>query len=160
MEFFDMFDGNIPSIIAIAVVVLGGALINNGYLSKLLKARKTKTSEDNDALKSIDAKVSELSGDVARLSRRINHVDKFSLKGNIHTEGLHIIDRLRAFDCYLRIGGNGLVIDYAVEELIIENPACWLRVQQENHMEPSCEKYEARIAEINKRINKVARITH
>ena len=152
MEFFDMFDGNIPSIIAIAAVVLGGALINNGYLSKLLKARKTKASEDKDALERIEKNMSILSENMARLSRRIDHVDRIALIGNIYHAHLDMIDRLRAFDCYLRLGGNGLVIDYAVKKLIIKNPACWLRAQQENHMEPSCEKYEARIAEINKRI--------
>jgi ABC-type iron transport system FetAB ATPase subunit len=109
LEFFDMFDGNIPSIIAIAVVVLGGALINNGYLSKLLKARKTKASEDKDALERIEKNMSILSEDMARLSRRIDHVDKIALIGNIYHSHLDMIDRLRAFDYYLRLGVTGLL---------------------------------------------------
>ena len=146
MEFFDMFDGNIPSIIAIAVVVLGGALINNGYLSKLLKARKTKTSEDNDALERIENKIDEL-------EKRINHVDKNSLVGNIHNDKLHIIDRLRYFDCYLRLGGNSLVEEEAFKTLIQPNPELWYREQQNNTMKIYCGgSYKTRVAEIKRKL--------
>ncbi|MCL2381855.1 MAG: hypothetical protein FWC64_09745 [Treponema sp.] len=153
MEFLiDTFGDNIPSLIVIAVFLLAYALINNGYLSKFLKGRgKTKTIVDLiGQMDEICGKITALNEEVARLSRRIGYVEKSALMGNIYNDKLHVIDRLRAFDCYLRLAGNGLVAEFATNDLIIPNWNDWLRVQQENRMDIFCDKYHERIADINK----------
>ena len=150
---FESFAGNLPSLIVIGVFMLATTLINNGYLSKTLNGRgKGKTKPIAECIEEVKGKINGVKDEVEKLSRRVGYVEKSALMGNIHNKELHTIERLRAFDCYLRLGCNGLVADYALKELILSNREDWIRTQQENTMEISCDKYEARIAEINKAI--------
>ena len=172
MEFLDMFDGNVPSVIAIGIMMLigtiGSALISNGYLSRMLKARgKGKTVADlagrvdamengfvpdlGDVLGRMDGKLDSMQERMAEMERRLNYADKSALMGIVHNEKIHKMDRLRAFNNYLKLGGNGTVAEYAVNELVIPNRDYWIRVLDESRMKPQCDKYGERIAEINGR---------
>jgi len=172
LEFLDMFDGNVPSVIAIGIMMLigtiGSALISNGYLSRMLKARgKGKTVADlaervgkvengfvpdlGDVLGRIDGKLDSVQERMTEMERRLNYADKSALMGVIHNEKIHRMDRLRAFNNYLKLGGNGTVAEYAVNELVIPNRDCWIRVLDESRMKTQCDKYNERIAEINGR---------
>lgn len=145
MELLGNFNGGWPYLIAVIIVVIGGALINNGYLSKLLKSRgKGKPMSDLvDHIKEIDGKITTLSCEVAELAKRVGYIDKSAQMANIHNEKLNIVDRL---------GGNGFVAEYAITELILPHKNEWLREQHEATMDIYCQKYHERIAEIKKRI--------
>ena len=168
MEFLDVFDGNIPSLIVMAVIVLGGALVSNGYLSKMLKARgKGRTVGElagrmdemekgfvpdlGEVLGRMDGKLDSMQERMTEMERRLNYADKSALMGIIHNEKIHKMDRLRAFNNYLKLGGNGTVAEYAVNELVIPNRDYWIRVLDESRMKTQCDKYDGRIAEINGR---------
>jgi len=170
MEFFDVFDGNVPSLVAMAAIVLGGALISNGYLSKMLKGRgKGKTlaelvgrvdemekgfvSDLGEVLGRIDGKLDSMRGSMDDLERRINYVDKSALMAVIYNGDVHVIDRLRAFVHYLKLGGNGTVLEYAYGELVKPNRREWTRALDESRMKIHCEKYHERIAEIGRRLH-------
>jgi len=165
-----MFDGNALMVIAFAVISLGGALINNGYLSRMLKGRgKGKTLAElvgrvdemekgfvhglDETLDRIEGKLDAMRGSMDDLERRINYVDKSALMAVIYNGDVHVIDRLRAFVHYLKLGGNGTVLDYACRELVEPNRQEWTRALDESRMEPRCEKYNERIAEIGRRIS-------
>ena len=169
MEFLDVFDGNIPSLIVMAVIVLGGALVSNGYLSRMLKARgKGRTLvglaermdkiEDGfvpdlgEVLGRIDGKLDAMQESMTEMETRLNYADKSALMGVIYNDRIHRVDRLRAFINYLKLGGNGLVAEYAIEELVRPNRDDWTRAVQESRMTPRCDKYHERIAEINRRL--------
>jgi len=168
-----MFDGNVPSLIAAGVIVLTGmiavALINNGYLSRMLKRRGKGVSvaglaermdkiEDGfvpdlgDVLSRIDGKLDAMGEQMSKMDRRLNHVDKSALMGVIYNGDVHVIDRLRAFVHYLKLGGNGTVLDYAYEELVKPNRREWTRALDESRMLPRCNKYDERTAEIGRRL--------
>ncbi|MCL2381341.1 MAG: hypothetical protein FWC64_07070 [Treponema sp.] len=150
MEFIEMFDGNIPSLLVIAVIMLASQLINNGYLSKLLKGKgKSEGKSILDLVNEINGKITAQGEEISRVSRRLGYVDKSALMGNIYNPAIPVTDRLTAFDCYLRLGGNGLVAEFAINELVFPNWNDWLRARQKNCMDIYCDKYEARIAEIN-----------
>ena len=168
MEFLDMFDGNVPSLAVMAAIVLGGALISNGYLSKMLKGRgkgrtlaglaeRVEKVEEGfvpdlgDVLERMDGKLDSMRECMTEMERRLNYADKSALMGVIHNEKIHKMDRLRAFNNYLKLGGNGTVAEYAVNELVIPNRDYWIRVLDESRMKPQCDKYRERIAEINRR---------
>jgi len=170
MEFFDMFDGNVPSLVAMAAIVLGGALISNGYLSRLLKGRgKGKTLAElagrvdemekgfvhglDGTLERIEGKLDVMQVSVTEMETRLNYADKSALMGVIYNEKIHKVDRLRAFNNYLKLGGNGLVEEYAFKELVKPNHDDWIRAVQESRMKPRCDKYEERIAEIGRRLH-------
>jgi len=169
LEFLDVLDGNIPSLIAVTVIVVGGALINNGYLSRMLKARgKGRTVGElsgrmdemekgfvpdlGDVLERMDGKLDSMQERMTEMERRLNYADKSALMGIVHNERIHKMDRLRAFNNYLKLGGNGTVAEYAVNELVIPNRDYWIRVLDESRMKPQCDKYGERIAEINGRL--------
>ena len=175
MEFMDMFDGNLPSVMAIGLVMLigtiGSALISSGYLSKALKGRgKGKTVTElaarvegmekgfvpdlGDALRQICGKLDAVHGQMIEMERRLNYADKSALMGVIHNPNIHAVDRLRAFNNYLKLGGNGLVEEYAIRELILPNADDWTRAVQESRMKIHCDagEYEGRIAEIGRRL--------
>ena len=171
MELLEGFRDNIPSLVVVAVIVLGGALINNGYLSKLFKKRGMSqpvadivkrvdeiesrfTPNLDDILARIENKLDSLSDRVSDVEKRLNYVDKSALMGVIYNSSIHTIDRLRAFHTYLCLDGNGLVAEYAVKELVIPNRDDWIRAWQESKMRVYCDKdkYDERIAEINRKI--------
>jgi len=173
LEFLAAFDGNLPSVIAIGafmvVGTIGSALINKGYLSRMLKARgKGRTLvglaermdkiEDGfvpdlgDVLERMDGKLCAMQEQMAEIERRLNYADKSALMGVIHNEKIHKMDRLRALNNYLKLGGNGTVTEYAVNELVMPNRDYWIRVLDESRMLPSCDKYHERIAEIGRRL--------
>jgi len=169
MEFFETFGGNALMVAAFAAITLGGALINNGYLSKLLKSRgngkavaevveRVDRIEDGfvpdlgDVLERIDGKLNAMQESMAEMERRINYVDKSALMGVIYNGDVHIVDRLRAFVHYLKLGGNGTVLEYAYTELVKPNRQEWTRALDESRMQARCEKYHERIAEIGGRL--------
>ena len=169
MEFLGLLNGNMLMIVAFAAITLGGALINNGYLSKMLKARgKGKTATElaervnaiengfvpdlGDVLGRMDGKLDDMQERMAEMERRLNHADKSALMGVIHNPGIHAVDRLRAFNNYLKLGGNGLVAEYAIRELILPRREDWVRVVQESRMKICCGEYRERIAEIDGRL--------
>ena len=173
MEFLDMFDGNVPSVIAIGIIMLigtiGSALISNGYLSRMLKARgKGRTVAElagrvdemekgfvpdlDEVLERIDGRLDSMQKSMTEMERKLDHADKSALMGVIHNDKIHKMDRLRAFNSYLKLGGNGTVAEYAVNELVIQNRDYWIRVLDESTMKPQCGKYGERIAEINGRL--------
>ena len=172
MELLDGFSDNIPSLVVVAAIVLGGSLINNGYLSKLFKKRGMSqpfadivkrvneidgrfTPNLDEILARIESKLDSLSDRVSDVEKRLNYVDKSALMGVIYNHSIHTIDRLRAFHTYLCLDGNGLVAEYAVSELIIPNRDDWIRAVQESKMKVYCDKdkYDERIAEINRKIS-------
>ena len=174
MEFLDMFDGNLPAVIAIGIVMLlcaiAPSLISSGYLSRMLKGRgKGKTIAElaermgeieegfvpnlDDALARIEGKLDALSACVAEVEKRLSCVDKSALMGIIYNPAIHIVDRIRAFICYLKLGGNGLVAEYAFSELVAPNREAWIRELQESRARVCCDKYRERIAEIGRRLN-------
>jgi len=169
LEFLDVFDGNIPSLIVMAVIVLGGALVSNGYLSKMLKARgKGRTVGElagrmdemekgfvpdlGDVLGRIDSKLGAMQNQLVNMEIRLNYVDKSSLMGVIYNGDVHIVDRLRAFVNYMKLGGNGTVLEYAYTELVKPNRQEWIRALDESQMKIHCEKYHEKIAEIGLRL--------
>jgi hypothetical protein len=157
LEILKLFDGNIPSLLVMGIFFLGTTLVNNGYLSKFLKSKGKDSSEGKEGKgQSIADLIERIEREVAKLSRRVGHTDKSALMAIIYSPAIHVIDRLRAFDCYLRLGGNGFVAEFAITELIVPHKNEWLRVQHENTMDIYCEKYHERIAEIRKRINEAA----
>jgi len=103
-------------------------------------------------LERMESKIDEANGSMRDMETRINHIDKAAMMGIIYNRNIHIIDRLRAFICYLKLGGNGLVAEFAIEYLVGPNRDLWMRAVQESQMIPRCPKYEERIAEINKKI--------
>jgi len=168
----EISDGNIVYAFIIGGLMLissvSVALISNGYLSRMLKGKGRSNVELaaemdeikkgfvpnlDEALAGIDGKLDALAEGFQEMERRLGHVDKSALMAVIHNPEIHAIDRLRAFDRYLRLGGNGLVEEYAIRELILRHRKDWIRTQQENRMRIYCEKekYEARIAEIDRR---------
>jgi len=154
----DMFDGNLPSVMAIGAVMLvgtiGSALISNGYLSKALKGRgKVRLC---DAIDLIGGKLDAMRERMGEMEKRLGYADKSALMGVIHNEKIHRTDRLRAFNNYLKLGGNGTVCEYAVAELVMPNRDCWTRVLDESRMEIRCDKYRERIAEIDRRLRNEA----
>jgi len=169
LELLSMFDGNVPSLIVVACFVLIGmvavALINNGYLSRMLKRRgkgsiaeRMGKIEDGfvpdlgDVLSRIDGKLDAMGEQMSKMDRRLNHVDKSALMGVIYNGDVHVIDRLRAFVHYLKLGGNGTVLDYAFEELVKPNRREWTRALDESRMLPRCDKFDERTAEIGRRL--------
>ena len=168
MEFLDMFGGNIPSLIVIAAFLLISALINNGYLTKFFNRKgKGKTlagiAERMDKMESefipnldsilsrIEGKLDVLSGTVNNMENRLDHVDKSAQMANVYNREIDIVDRLCAFHAYLCLGGNGLVAEYAVRELVKPNRDVWLRVLRDARVNPLCkQQYDKRIEEINK----------
>jgi len=174
MEFFEMFDGNLPALAVIGFVMLVCAivpsLISNGYLSRMLKGRgKGKTLAElagrmdevekgfvhglDGTLERIEGKLDDMRKSMAEMETRLNYADKSALMGVIYNDRIHKIDRLRAFINYLKLGGNGLVAEYAIEELVRPNRDDWTRAVQESRMTPRCDKYHERIAEINRRLH-------
>ena len=173
MEFFEMFDGNLPALAVIGFVMLVCAivpsLISNGYLSRMLKGRgKGKTLAElagrmdevekgfvhglDGTLERIEGKLDSMRGSMADLERRINYVDKSALMAVIYNGDVHVIDRLRAFVHYLKLGGNGTVLEYAYGELVKPNRREWTRALDESRMKIHCEKYRKKIAEIDRRL--------
>lgn len=171
LEIIGMFDGNGILLTAFAVITLGGALINNGYLSRILKGRgKGKTITElakrmeeieigfvpslDDILARIEGKIDGLSAHISDVERRLGHVDRTALMGVIYNDKIHKADRLRAFVIYLKQGENGLVEKYAEKELIASNRDEWLRALRECKMNVYGDKseYDKRIAEINGRM--------
>jgi len=167
---FSVFMDNLPSLIVVAIFLTVNTLINNGYLSKLFKRKgKGQTNTElagrmdkmesgfvpnlDEVLSRIEGKIDSMSDRVSDIESRINHIDKSALMSVIYNRHIHIIDRLRAFVCYLKLGGNGLVAEFAIENLVKQNREHWLRVEQENRMKTYCEKYDDRIAEINRKIS-------
>jgi len=158
VEFFERFDGNVPSLVALAIILLGNALISNGYLTKMLKGRKgtgKSIADLDDRITVLCGNMNEIREEMGKLSRRVGYVDKNALMGIIYNNKIQILDRLRAFDSYLRLGGNGLVAEDAYKELILPNKGDWTRAQQESRMEPFCDNYKIRIAEINRKLEAV-----
>jgi len=174
MEFFEMFDGNLPALAVIGFVMLLCAivpsLISNGYLSRMLKSRGKGRSaaelaermdkiEDGfvpdlgEVLGRIDGKLDAMQESMTEMETRLNYADKSALMGVIYNDRIHRVDRLRAFINYLKLGGNGLVAEYAIEELVRPNRDDWTRAVQESRMTPRCDKYHERIAEINRRLH-------
>jgi len=164
-----VFMDNLPSLIVMAIFLTITTLINNGYLSKLFKRkgrgktvaeiaeRMDKMEGDfvpnlDGILKRIEDKIDAMSDRVCEMEKRLNFVDKSALMGVIYNRHIHVIDRLRAFNSYLKLGGNGLVAKFALEKLVLPNSEHWIRAVQESHMKIYCEKYEERIAEIDKKI--------
>ena len=164
-----MFNGNALMVAAFAAITLGGALINNGYLSRMLKARgKGRTVaglaermdkiEDgfvpnlDDVLRRIDGKLDTMREQMSEIERRLNYADKSALMAIIYNPSIHKVDRLRAFNSYLKLGGNGTVKDYAVENLVLPNREDWIRALDESRMKIHCEKYHERVAEIYRRL--------
>jgi hypothetical protein len=153
MEILKLFDGNIPSLIVMGMLFLATTLINNGYLSKFLKSKGKDSTEGKEGKgESIACLIERMDSEVSKLAKRVGYIDKSAQMANIHNEKLNIVDRLRAFDCYLRLGGNGFVAEYAITELILPHKNEWLREQHEATMDIYCQKYHERIAEIKKRI--------
>jgi len=170
MEFFETFGGNALMLAAFAAITLGGALINNGYLSRMLKARgKGRTVAEiaermdkiedgfvpdlGDVLERIDGKLGAMQERMTEMERRLNYADKSALMGVIHHPDIHVTDRLRAFNNYLKLGGNGTVLEYAYGELVEPNRREWTRALDESRMKIYCpEKYHKRIAEIGRRL--------
>ena len=173
MEFLDLLIGNVLVIVVFAVITLtgtiGGALINNGYLSRMLKARgngrtvaglaeRMDKIEDGfvhdlgNVLERIDGKLGAMQKQMLDMETRLNYVDKSALMGVIYNGDVHIVDRLRAFVHYLKLGGNGTVLEYAYTELVKPNLQEWTRALDESQMKIHCEKYHKRIAEIGERL--------
>ena len=175
MELLDMVDSNLMlAVVAVVMIICAvvPALISGGYLSKMLKRRaggrdnaiaelsacvnemKKGFVEGLDGtLERIEGKLDAMQKSMAEMETRLNYADKSALMGVIYNDKIHKVDRLRAFINYLKLGGNGLVAEYAVEELVKPNRDDWIRVAQESKMKPRCDKYGERIAEINRRIN-------
>lgn len=173
MELLGMFDGNVPSLVVIGIFMLAGtfvsALVSNGYFSKMLKGMgRGKSIADlaermdrlengvvpglDKTLERIEYKIDDLSENVLEVEKRLNYADKSSLMGIIHNSSIHTTDRLRAFNNYLKLGGNGTVADYAVEELVRPNREEWIRVVDESRMKIHCDRYHERIASIKNRL--------
>jgi len=167
---FTIFMDNLPSLIVIAIFLTINALINNGYLSKLFKRRgKGKTVTEiaermdkmegdfvpnlDGILKRIEGKIDAMSDRVCEMEKRLNFVDKSALKGVIYNPLIPVVERIRAFVCYLKLGENGIVEEFAVRELVRPNREDWIRAERENRMKPCCDKYEERVAEINRKIS-------
>jgi len=168
MELLSKFSGDFLSLIIIGIFMLAITLTNNGYLTKLLKRRGQPISELanrmdeiekqivpnlDDILARIENKLDSLSTALGEMEQRLNYIDKTALMGVIYTDNIHITDRLRAFNSYIRLGGNGLVMEFATYTLIIPNWNDWQRVSQESRMKIYCgeDKYNARLAEIEKK---------
>jgi len=146
-----VFNGNALMVAAFAAITLGGALINNGYLSRMLKARgKGKTLADlagrmdmiedgfvhdlGNVLERIAGKLGAMQKQMADMERRLNYADKSALMGIIYNPDIHVTDRLRAFNNYLKLGGNGTVLEYAYEELVEPNRQEWTRALDESRV--------------------------
>ena len=143
-------DGNWLYLLVASILYVSVTLINNGYLSKALKG---KGNGKGKSLADIAECIDGLKHDVGKLSVRIGHVDKLALKGMIYNTNkeLSIAESLEAFDCYLRLDGNGKVFEYAVKNLVIPHWEVWLREQEKNDMEIYySDKYAASIAEIKR----------
>ena len=96
----------------------------------------------------MESKIDEANDSIRDMETRINHIDKAAMMGIIYNHNIRTIDRLRAFDTYLRLGGNGLVAEDAIEILIRPNRDDWIRVTQESRIKLYCDNYHKRIAEI------------
>jgi len=173
MELIATLAENGPLLAAVAAVMLVGpvatALVSNGYLSKMLESRGRARPAELDArmgeiekgfvpnlddvLARIEGKLDALSKNVAEVEKRLNHVDKSALMGIIYNPAIHTVDRIRAFICYLKLGGNGLVAEHAFSELVAPNREAWIRELQESRMPIRCENYHEKIYEIGRRLN-------
>jgi len=79
MEFFEAFNGNALMVAAFAAITLGGALINNGYLSRMLKARgkgKTVTELAERMGKIEDGFVHDLGNVLERIDGKLGAMQK------------------------------------------------------------------------------------
>ena len=102
----------------------------------------------------LDKTLERIERKIEDIEKRLNHVDKSALKNLIYNQDIHILDRLHAFDSYLRLEGNGSVTEYAVKTLIISNRDDWLWVIQRNTMKIYREEiYREQVAEISKQIS-------
>ena len=167
-----VFIGNLPSLVVMAVFLTTTALINNGYLSKLFRRkgkgqtaaeiaeRMDKMESDfvpnlGEMLKRIEDKIDNLAGRVSDMEMRLNYVDRAALMAIIYNERIPSIERIRAFVCFLKLGENGVVAEYAVGALVMPNREHWMRAEHECSMKIYCRKelYYKRVAEINNKIS-------
>jgi len=136
--------------------------IEKMWLGKTSGKEESKSGQKTDAIKKegfiphLDKILDRIETKIDNMEKRLNHVDKSGLMGVIYNRHIHTTDRLRAFNSYIKLGGNGLVAKFAIEKLVLPNRDDWIRVVQESHMKTYCEKYyEERIAEISKKISQI-----
>lgn len=154
------------AILAIGTVLVIYALkilpkkIERMWIGKIPAEKGSKTIQKNEDMKKegfiqhLDKTLERIENKIDGLEKRLNHVDKSALKSLIYNRHIHILDRLLAFDSYLRLGGNGHVANFAIKNLIIPHRDDWMWVIQKNSMEIYCkETYRERIAEINNKIS-------
>ena len=148
-----------PLFTAIGFVVM--MLFQRGAFNKLSSPTKKRLDEMEKGfvpdlgafLARIEDKVNALSVQCSEMETRLNHVDKSALMGVIYNPAIHVVDRIRAFDCYLRIGGNGLVTEYAINNLLLPNRKDWIRVTQESQIKILHEEqYRERVEWINRHL--------
>jgi len=104
-------------------------------------------------LERMESKIDEVNSNMRDMETRINHIDKAAMMGIVYNRRIRTIDRLRAFDTYLRLDGNGLVAEDAIETLIKPNRDDWIRVTQESKIKPLSDNYYKIIAEIKEMIS-------
>ena len=118
------------------------------------EVKKTEAVKKEGFIPHLDKTLERIERKIDDIEKRLNHVDKSALKSLIYNQDIHILDRLHAFDSYLRLGGNGSVTKYAVKTLIIPHRDDWLWVVQRNTMKIySEEMYREQIAEIGEKIS-------
>ena len=115
--------------------------------------QKTKEIKKEGFIPHLDKTLERIEYKIDNMEKRLNHVDKSALMGNIYNPALPIVERLRAFVRYLKLGENGLVAEFAIKELVFPNREEWMRTVHECQMKSYCSKYDERIAEINRKIS-------
>jgi hypothetical protein len=77
-------------------------------------------------------KDSEKYTDYDTFNNKYRNVEKLLLKGIIYNENIPVIERLEAFDDYLKLKGNHNAYNYAMK-LIVNNKETWLSVQHNSN---------------------------
>jgi hypothetical protein len=114
-------------------------------------------SKHEEKLEILSNKIIELENDSKKytyyetFNNRHRKVEKYLLKGMIYNENVPVIERLEAFDDYLKLKGNHNAYHYAMK-LIINNRETWLSVQHNSDKSFIVDKdyYNNTIAEIKK----------
>ena len=105
-------------------------------------------------LEKLEGKIDAIPGEIRELDARLDYIDRNSFMAIIYNRHIHVIDRLCAFNGYLKLGENGVVSDYAVSNLVLPNWEDWLRVIHESSMKARCGKYDGNIEKIEKQWRK------
>jgi len=102
----------------------------------------------------INKKIDDIIDDRIIQSNKLDTVYKDVLSLRVYDENSPILDRLEAFNEYIKLGGNGNCKDYAKTNLILKNKELWKNILKKEKVEiiDLKEYYKDSLLEIKKNV--------